>query len=170
MFGKHRRRIAELEDRCARLSDRLTEVTEERDTARSLGRQLTRRINQVTDERDNARSLITKKVLASYDVDELRNKAAGYGHRIGRLARACARYRAEIVRLASTAAALQRIIDDREDCADRAVRPAQPTPESVRLAAELRREREHSAQLEEKVHLLQQANIDADFAPLTAAA
>lgn len=170
MFGSKKRRIAELEARCERLTARVATVGEERDTARSLQRRLTGKLNAVTDERDNARSLITKQVIASYDVNEWADEATGYAHRLGLLVRACARYRAEIAQLTTAAAALQRIITDREDCADRALRPANPTPENVRLAAELRRAKDRNTQLEERVHLLQQANIDADFTPLAAAA
>jgi hypothetical protein len=82
--------------------------------------------------------------------------------RIQRLARGCARYRAENARL-------QRLVNRADTLADRAVQPATPTPEVERLKRAVRQRDEIIHQLQNRIDAYQQASEARDWQAVPAA-
>lgn len=151
MFGSKSRRITVLELKVDGLVDELDEVKKDRDDARWL---VTRQAGQATDQSARA-----------YDeLGEWSAAAVDHAVRVGRLVRGCARYRQEIGRLLKLNAEQEQMLSDPRFAADRAIRPAAPTPEVERLRRDLRRVNALLELQQEQISRYQVASEDADKA------
>ncbi|GAA0704546.1 hypothetical protein GCM10010193_69420 [Kitasatospora atroaurantiaca] len=117
MLFTKQNRIKRLQARCARLEGQLSKAVE---------------------ERDSARWLVTHRAMSASMADAWSAEAVDHAVRIGRLARGAARYLGEIGRLRRLVAEQDEVLSDPRFAADRAIRPAVPTPETERLRRELR--------------------------------
>jgi hypothetical protein len=156
MLDRTRRQNVELRERNAWLESRVRQLNLALGATRTETQQHFERSERISNDRiAQAKELTSMKLSHAATI-------VGLVCRIQRLARGCARYRAENARL-------QRLVNRADTLADRAVQPATPTPEVERLKRAVRQRDEIIHQLQNRIDAYQQASEARDWQAVPAA-
>ncbi|MEU6235919.1 hypothetical protein [Kitasatospora sp. NPDC047058] len=156
MLGRTRRENRELRERAAWLESRVRQLNLALGATRNESQQHFERCERISNDRVAQERTLTGLKLGHAAT------LVSLTCRIRRLARGCARYRAECARL-------QHLVDRADALADRAVQPAVPTPEIERLKRDVRQRDEIIHQLQNRIDGYQRASEALDWQAAPAA-